>query len=173
MRDVPGLIRLMGRDNFISELDENFNGGHYACYNEPENHYPCLYDWVGPPERAQKILAENVRNNYRNTPDGSTGNDDCGQMSAWYIFTVIGFYPVAPASGEYAIGRSFFSKAVLQLTFPKPHSITIIARNLTKENNYVKSVKLDGHLLVAPLLKYSDLFNGKLLEFEMSSVEGR
>lgn len=171
MQDVPGLIQLMGgRDNFISKLDENFSGGHYAYDNEPENHYPYLYDWVGEPEKAQKILTEVVRKNYRNTPDGITGNDDCGQMSAWYIFAVLGFYPVAPASGEYAIGRPFFPKAVLHLTFPKQNTFTIIAHNLSPKNNYVKSIKLDGQRLAKPFLKYSDLFNHKTLEFEMCAT---
>ena len=108
--------------------------------------------------------------NYRNAPDGITGNDDCGQMSAWYIFTALGFYPVAPASGEYALGRPFFSKATLHLTFPKKHTFTIVARQLAPENIYVKSVKLDGQPLAAPFLKQSDLLHGHVLEFEMSST---
>ena len=172
MQDVPGLIQLMGRDNFISKLDENFSGGHYAYDNEPENHYPYLYDWVDQPEKAQKILTEVVRNNYRNTPDGITGNDDCGQMSAWYIFTALGFYPVAPASGELALGRPFFPKATLELTFPKKHTLTIVAHHLSDKNCYVKSVKLDGRLLNGLFLKYADLLNGKVLEFEMTDKPG-
>jgi predicted alpha-1,2-mannosidase len=170
MQDVPGLIQLMGRDHFIAKLDENFSAGHYAYDNEPENHYPYLYDWVGEPQKAQKILTEVVRHNYRNAPDGITGNDDCGQMSAWYIFTALGFYPVAPASGEYAIGRPFFPKAVLHLTFPKHNTFTIIARRLSPENNYVKSVKLDGQPLATPFIKHSDLFNHQTLEFEMCAA---
>jgi predicted alpha-1,2-mannosidase len=170
MQDVPGLIQLMGRDRFISRLDENFSGGNYAYDNEPENHYPYLYDWVGQPEKAQKILTDVVRNNYRNTPDGITGNDDCGQMSAWYIFTALGFYPVAPASGEYALGRPFFPKAVLQLTFPRKNTFTIIAHHLSPKNNYVEAVKLDGQPLTTPFLKYSDLFDHKTLEFEMGAT---
>lgn len=170
MQDVPGLIQLMGRDAFISKLDENFSGGHYAYDNEPENHYPYLYDWVGQPWKGQKILTDVMQNNYRNTPDGITGNDDCGQMSAWYVFTALGFYPVAPASGEYALGRPFFPKAVLHLTFPKPHTFTIVARHLTPENIYVQSVKLDGHPLAMPFLKQSDLLNGRVLEFEMGAA---
>ena len=170
MQDVPGLIQLMGRDNFISKLDENFSGGHYAYDNEPENHYPYLYDWVNQPEKAQKILTEVMQKNYHNTPDGITGNDDCGQMSAWYIFTALGFYPVAPASGEYALGRPFFPKMILHLNFPKKTTFTIIAHNLTPVNHYVKSVKLDGHPLATLFLKQADLFKGRLLEFEMGPL---
>jgi putative alpha-1,2-mannosidase len=93
-----------------------------------------------------------------------------GQMSAWYIFTALGFYPVAPASGGYAIGRPFFPKAVLHLTFPEQNTFTIIAHHLSPKNIYVKSVKLDGRTLTAPFLQYSDLFNHKTLEFEMSAT---
>jgi len=170
MQDVPGLIQMMGRDNFIAKLDENFSGGHYAYDNEPENHYPYLYDWVSEPDKTQQILTDVVRNNYRNTPDGIAGNDDCGQMSAWYIFTVLGFYPAAPASGEYAVGRPFFSKAVLHLTFPRKNTFTVVAHNLSPENNYVKSVKLDDHSLATPFIKYSDLFDHQTLEFEMCAT---
>lgn len=173
MQDFPGLIKLMGRDAFISKLDENFSGGNYAYDNEPENHYPYVYDWAGQPEKGQKILTDVVRKNYRNTPDGITGNDDCGQMSAWYIFTALGFYPVAPASGEYAIGRPFFKKATVHLTWPQKHDLTIIARNLSPENIYVKSIKLDGEPLGSLFIKHTDLFRAKVLEFEMTgkSVE--
>ncbi len=173
MQDVPGLINLMGRDEFIAKLDSNFSGGHYAYDNEPENHYPYLYDWVDQPWKAQKILTDVINKNYRSTPDGITGNDDCGQMSAWYIFTALGFYPVCPASGEYAIGRPFFPEAKLHLTFPEKNTLTIIANNLSAENIYVKSVKLDGHQLKGLFLKYSDLFRHKVLEFEMTDTPGQ
>jgi predicted alpha-1,2-mannosidase len=169
MQDLPGLIDLMGRDSFVSRLDANFDGGHYAYDNEPENHYPYLYDWVGQPAKTQKILTDVVRKNYRNTPDGITGNDDCGQMSAWYIFTALGFYPVAPASNEYAIGRPFFKKAIIHFNFPAKKDFTIIAHHLTPENGYVKSVKLDGRVLTRPFLNQADLLNGRLLEFEMTN----
>jgi len=170
MQDVPGLIKLMGRNEFISKLDSNFSAGHYAYDNEPENHYPYLYDWVNEPWKSQKILTDVVEKNYRNTPDGITGNDDCGQMSAWYIFTALGFYPVCPASGEYAIGRPFFPKAELHLNFPKRNTLTIIAKDLSPNNIYVKAIKLDGKPLSGLFIKYTDLFNHKVLEFEMTNT---
>jgi predicted alpha-1,2-mannosidase len=169
MQDFPGLIRLLGRDNFIAKLDENFSGGHYAYDNEPENHYPYVYDWVDQPEKAQKILTDVMRENYRNTPDGITGNDDCGQMSAWYIFTALGFYPVAPASGEYALGRPFFPKMIMHLNFPKTARLIIVARNWSPQNQYVKSVKWDGRPLTSLFVKHADLVNGGVLEFEMAN----
>ena len=169
MHDIPGLVKLMGKDNFIRRLDENFSGGHYAYDNEPENHYPYLYDWVDQSWKASEILTEVVEKNYRNTPDGITGNDDCGQMSAWYIFTSLGFYPVCPASGQYAAGRPFFKKITLDLSFPEKNTLTIIARNFSPDNIYVKSIRIDGKALNEPFIKYSDLFNHKLIEFEMSN----
>lgn len=173
MQDVPGLVKLMGRDSFIAKLDSNFSQGHYAYDNEPENHYPYLYNWVNEPWKADSILTSVMFRNYRNTPDGITGNDDCGQMSAWYIFTALGFYPVCPASGEYAVGRPFFDKAVVDLKFPRHHTFTIVAHNLSEENIYVKSIKLDGRRLEGLFIKHSDLFDHKLLEFEMSHTPMR
>jgi predicted alpha-1,2-mannosidase len=172
MQDVPGLVQLMGRDRFIARLDENFAGGNYAYDNEPQNHYPYLYDWVGQPWKGQKILTDVIKNNYRNVPDGITGNDDCGQMSAWYIFGALGFYPVAPASGVYAIGRPFFPKIVMHLTFPRKNTFTIIAHNFGPKNIYVRSIKLDGKPLTGPFLKHTDLFDCKTLEFEMTDKPG-
>lgn len=168
MQDVPGLVKLMGRRNFISKLDENFSGGHYAYDNEPENHYPYLYDWVDQPWKTAKILDDVVNKNYTDTPDGISGNDDCGQMSAWYIFTAMGFYPVCPASGEYAIGRPFFPKMTLHLTMPTKNTFTIVAHNLSAKNIYVKSIRLDGKPLHSLFLKYSDLYRHKVLEFDMT-----
>ncbi|HEU5397330.1 MAG TPA: glycoside hydrolase family 92 protein, partial [Verrucomicrobiae bacterium] len=167
MQDLPGLVQLMGRDQFISKLDENFSGGHYAYDNEPENHYPYLYDWVGEPKKGQKILTRVMEQNYRNAPDGITGNDDCGQMSAWYVFTALGFYPVAPASGQYAIGRPFFPKMVVHLNFPKKTTLTIVARHLTPTNQFVESIQLNGQPLATPFLNQADLARGGRLEFEM------
>lgn len=173
MQDIPGLIRLMGRDAFIAKLDQNFADGHYAYDNEPENHYPYLYDWVNQPQKTDRILTDVVEKNYRNTPDGISGNDDCGQMSAWYIFTTLGFYPVTPASGEYAIGRPFFRKATLHLTFPKVKTFTILAHHLSPENQYVKSVRLDGRPLPGLFLSQADIENGHVLEFDMTAHPGR
>src|SRR6202000_1802322 len=113
------------------------------------------YDWGGQPEKAQKILTDVVHNNYRNTPDGITGNDDCGQMSAWYIFTALGFYPVAPASGEYALDRPFFPKMVLHLNFPNRARLVISTRDWSPENQYVKAVRWNGKPLTSLFIKHS------------------
>ncbi len=133
---------------------------------------PYLYDWVDQPWNADTILTNVVEKNYRDTPDGITGNDDCGQMSAWYIFTTLGFYPVCPASGEYAVGRSFFPKVTLHLTAPGKNTFTIIAQNFSTKNIYVKSIELDGKPLHSLFLKYSDLYNHKVLEFDVTDKLG-
>lgn len=172
MQDIHGLLELMGKNIFISKLDQNFNEGHYAYDNEPENHYPYLYDWADQPWKTSEILTDVVFRNYRNTPDGITGNDDCGQMSAWYIFTSLGFYPVCPASGEYAIGRPFFPKVTLHLNFPKKNIFVIVADNISPKNIYVKSIKLDGKPLKTLFIKHSDLFKHSKLEFEMTNKSG-
>lgn len=109
-RDVPGLVKPMGKRNFISKLDEDFSGGHYEYDNEPENLYPYVCDWVDQPWKSAKIFAEVVNTKYTDSPDGISGNDDCGQMSAWHILTTLGFYPVCPTSSKSAIGR-FFSES--------------------------------------------------------------
>ena len=128
---------------------------------------------VNQPWKAQKILTDVINKNYRNTQDGITGNDDCSQMSAWYIFTALGFYPVCPASREYAIGRPFFPEAKLHLTFLEKNTLTIIAKNISSENIYVKLIMLDGRPLKGLFLKYSDLFKHKVLEFEMTDVPNK
>lgn len=170
MHDVPGLLELMGRDMFVSRLDENFSGGHFAFDNEPENHYPYLYTWVGQPEKTQRIVTDVLTKYFRTTPDGMAGNDDCGQMSALYVFTALGFYPVAPASNEYVIGRPFFKRSTINITFPKKATFTVLAHNLSSENIYVKSVKLNGKQFDGFLLKHEDIVKGGVLEFEMSKA---
>ncbi|MEO6219875.1 MAG: GH92 family glycosyl hydrolase, partial [Ginsengibacter sp.] len=104
MHDAPGMIEMMGgKEKFAAKLDENFAGKHYRHDNEPGHHYIYLYDYCGQPWKTQELIRKHTAENFRNQPIGINGNEDCGQMAAWYIFGVMGFYPVAPASGEYTI----------------------------------------------------------------------
>ena len=171
MQDVDGLVNLMGKETFISRLDENFDASHYRHSNEPGHHYAYLYNYVDQSSKTQKKVSEILKTKYQNKPDGLCGNDDCGQMSAWYIFSSIGFYPVCPGSEEYAIGAPLFDKITL---YPNPKNpektFTIIANNQSPENIYVKSIKLDGKILDKPFINHSDIVNGNVLEFEMDSV---
>jgi predicted alpha-1,2-mannosidase len=179
--DVPGLVSLMGgREKFIEKLDglftyTNINAkglddvqgriGEYWHGNEPSHHVIYLYDFVGQPWKAAQRLHEVVRTQYGNQPDSLSGNDDCGQMSAWYLFTVMGFYPVCPGGDYYAIGSPSLKKAVLHLSNGKKFTMT--AENLSSDNIYVQSARLNGRNWESPFLPYNELKNGGALSLTM------
>ena len=180
-QDVPGLIRLMGgKEKFVAQLDTLFTFGANASLglddiqgrigeywhgNEPSHHIIYLYCYAGQPWKAQEKLHRIVKTQYGNHPDSLTGNDDCGQMSAWYIFTCLGFYPVCPASDYYVIGAPQIPKAVMNLSNGKKFTMT--AENLSDENFYVQSVQLNGKPWDSPFLPYKELKNGGTLAFKM------
>ncbi len=171
MHDVEGLIELMSREEFSNRLNENFEAGHYRHNNEPGHHYAYLYNYIDEAWKTQKKVNEILSQKYLNKPDGLCGNDDCGQMSAWYIFSSMGFYPVCPGSEQYALGAPLFKKITLHLNPDKPEkTFTILANNYSSDNIYVKSVKLDGIELNEPFINHTDIINGQLLEFEMDSI---
>ena len=180
-QDPQGLINLFGsKKAFLKKLDENFsltatsgevNGnasgfiGQYAHGNEPSHHTVYLYNFAGKPERTQELV-EQVRSEfYRATPCGYAGNDDCGQMSAWYIFSSLGFYPFHAGSAEYVIGTPLFKKAVLHLENGK--NLTISAPNKTPNRVHVKSVKLNGKPIKDYKLTHQQIMEGGVLEFRM------
>lgn len=181
--DVPGLINLFGgKDAFCSKLDKLFvlkspeNGdsevddiygriGEYWHGNEPSHHIVYLYCYAGQPWKAQNLLRTIIRTQYGNQPQSLTGNDDCGQMSAWYIFTCMGFYPVAPASDFYVIGAPQLPEMTMHLSTGK--DFTMVANNLSDANMYVQSVKLNGKDWNSPFLPYSELKKGGSIVFEM------
>jgi predicted alpha-1,2-mannosidase len=169
MHDVYGSIEMMGgNENFAARLDKNFADNHYMHDNEPGHHYIYLYDYCGQPWKTQELVRKQTSINYSNKPDGINGNDDCGQMSAWYIFSVMGFYPVTPASGLYAIGAPQFPKLTLNyIAFGKPCKLEIIANNLSEKNKYVQKVTLDGQVIKTPFISHQQITNGKKLVFEM------
>jgi predicted alpha-1,2-mannosidase len=136
--------------------------------NEPQHHYTYLYDYVGQPWRTQKLVALNRTFLYRNNPDGMDGDDDCGQMSAWYIFSALGFYPVTPGTDLYAIGTPQFLKATIYFN-PKDREqkFEIIARKVSSIKRYIQSASLNGKKLELPFLHHADIINGGKLEFEM------
>jgi predicted alpha-1,2-mannosidase len=180
-QDPQGLIDLFGgKKEFLKKLDENFrltatsgevNGnasgfiGQYAHGNEPSHHTVYLYNFAGRPERTQELV-EQVRSEfYRATPCGYAGNDDCGQMSAWYIFSALGFYPFHAGSAEYVIGTPLFTKAVLHLE--NGNDFVISAPNKTPERIHVKSVKLNGQPLKELSITNQQIMSGGKLEFVM------
>jgi predicted alpha-1,2-mannosidase len=171
MHDVPGMINMMGgKEKFAAKLDENFAGKHYRHDNEPGHHYVYLYDYCGQPWKTQELVRKHTSENFRNQPIGINGNEDCGQMAAWYIFGVMGFYPVAPASGEYAIGAPQFPELILNFTAGgKKRVFTIVANNLSEENKYVQQVTLDGKFITKPFLAHGQIIKGSKLIFEMGA----
>ncbi|MCA1591928.1 MAG: GH92 family glycosyl hydrolase [Acidobacteria bacterium] len=171
MQDIPGMIALMGgRENFVAKLDENFSGGHYRHSNEPGHHYTYLYDYAGQPWKTQEKVREAMVLNYRNAPDGLSGNDDCGQMSAWYIFSALGFYPVTPGSTLYAIGTPLFERATILLKGPyRKGPFTVIAKHQSPQNKYIQSATLNGKPLTVPFIRHADIANGSTLVFVMGA----
>jgi predicted alpha-1,2-mannosidase len=180
-QDVPGLIALMGgKEKFVQKLDTLFTFGpnrssgmsdvqgrigEYWHGNEPAHHVIYLYCYAGQPWKAQQRLHEVMRTQYGNEPDSLTGNDDCGQMSAWYIFTALGFYPVCPGSDYYVIGSPSLPKAEMRLSNGK--TFTMTAHNLSDKNIYVQSVRLNGKDWSTPLLPYAELKDGGEIVFTM------
>jgi predicted alpha-1,2-mannosidase len=190
-QDVPGLITLMGgREKFIAKLDSVFDAvqsqvfkgslstndlrgciGEYWHGNEPSHHMIYLYSYAGAPSKAAERLHQVVTTQYGNQPGSLCGNDDCGQMSAWYIFTCLGFYPVCPASDYYVIGAPQIPKAVVHLSNGK--TITMTAENISDKNIYVQSVKLNGRNWDSPFLPYWELKRGGTIEFTMGPQPGQ
>lgn len=157
-------------DEFFAETEditrEGIIGG-YVHGNEPAHHVPYLYNWAGKPWKTQAQVRRILEMQYKPTPDGLGGNDDCGQMSAWYMFSAMGFYPVAPGSGEYAIGSPAVNSATIHLENGKTFTIEAIGQS--SKNVYVKKVMLNGQPITNYTLKHADILNGGKLVFLMSA----
>jgi predicted alpha-1,2-mannosidase len=168
MQDEPGLMKLMGgADKYNALLDEHFRGGHNVHKNEPSHHYGYLYDYSGEPWKTQAKVREIAAAEYADAPAGLDGDDDCGQMSAWYLFTAMGFYPVNPASGEYVIGSPLFAKMTLKLAGGK--RFEVVAKNNSSANVYIQSARLNGKALTVPEISYAEIVRGGRLEFVMGA----
>ncbi|MBI9061901.1 MAG: GH92 family glycosyl hydrolase [Marinilabiliaceae bacterium] len=171
MHDVEGLISLMGgKKSFANKLDKTFDDGHYQHRNEPGHHYIYLYNYAGEPFKTQEKIWEHTPLNYKNAPDGLSGNDDCGQMSAWLVFSSMGFYPVCPGDGRYVIGSPLFSKIVLDLPEPYNKKVTITANGVKQGKKYIRSLTMDGKAIVKPFITHSDLVSCDHIVFEMSAT---
>lgn len=141
--------------------------GQYAHGNEPSHHVAYLYNVAGEPAKGAKYLREIMDNLYLNTPAGLSGNEDCGQMSAWYVFSAMGFYPVNPVGGEYEIGTPLFKKVEIPVVEGK--TFTLSAPGLSDENIYVKSVKVNGEPYAKSFITHDQIMSGATVELEMSS----
>lgn len=156
-------------DEFFAETEditrEGIIGG-YVHGNEPAHHVPYLYAWTGDSWKTQERVRMIMKNQYRPTPDGLGGNDDCGQMSAWYLFSALGFYPVAPASGQYVIGSPVVKTAIITLENGK--TLTIEARDQSDKNVYVRGVTVNGKPLNRDFLTFAEIMRGGKIVFQMS-----
>ena len=156
-------------DEFFAETEditrEGIIGG-YVHGNEPAHHVAYLYNWIGQPAKTQARVRMILKMQYKPTPDGLGGNDDCGQMSAWYMFSSLGFYPVAPGSDVYSIGSPSVKSAVLSLENGKTFSVEAI--NQSDKNVYVSKVTLNGKVLTDWTIKHSDITAGGKLVFTMT-----
>lgn len=166
LHDIPGVVQLLGGPQAATaKLDEHFGGNHNRHDNEPSHHYSYLYNFTGAPWKAQARVRQIAATEYSNTIKGMPGNEDCGQMSAWYVFSALGFYPVNPASAEYVIGSPLFGHAALHL--PNGKTFDISALNNSAKNVYVQSVKLNGQPLDKPIITHAQIEAGGKLEFVM------
>lgn len=183
--DVSGLIEKMGGNNrFCKHLDSLFTmylpdkyfaetedvtrEGLIGCYvhgNEPSHHVAYMYNWAGKPWKTQERVNQIVNTMYLNKPDGLCGNDDCGQMSAWYIFSSLGFYPVCPGYGEYVVGSPSVNNAEIQLADGK--ILTVASENLSEKNIYIQSVTLNGKKWNKTFIPIKEIIDGGSIQFKM------
>lgn len=183
LQDIPGLIELLGGKeeagkvlDFLFTTEQESTGtlsdvtgliGQYAHGNEPSHHIAYIYMYLDRPEDTQRLIRQICNDFYQNKPDGLIGNDDCGQMSAWYIFSAMGFYPVNPVSGELVFGAPQLPKTTLNLDNGK--TFTIEAINLSEENMYIEKIELNGSIYTEKFITYDDIMNGGELTFYMTS----
>ncbi|MEI6172701.1 MAG: GH92 family glycosyl hydrolase [Bacteroidota bacterium] len=170
VRRLDSLFTMHLEDKYFAETEDVTRVGligNYVHGNEPSHHVAYLYDWTSQPWKTQERVNLIVNTMYHNKPDGLCGNDDCGQMSAWYIFSVLGFYPVCPGTTQYAIGSPGVPFATI--TLPDEKSLTIRAIDLNDRNIYIQSVTLNGKPIDEPFIDHADLIAGGELIFRMGS----
>lgn len=182
-QDISGYINLLGGKKILERnLDTLFSAktntsgrhqkditgliGQYAHGNEPSHHMAYLYNFVNVPHKTQEKVREILTKQYSNTPEGISGNEDCGQMSAWYIFSSLGFYPVTPASNQYIIGAPLMKKATIHTE--KGRSFTVATKNYSTDNKYIATAYLNGKELDRTYITHKEIMAGGSLEFLMS-----
>jgi predicted alpha-1,2-mannosidase len=181
--DVPGMMQLLGgKEQFTQKLNAFFTTeslnpnkflgqeamiGQYAHGNEPSHHIIYLYAFTDRFKTGQKYIHQVITDFHQNTPNGMIGNDDCGQMSAWYILSSLGFYPVNPANGTFVIGSPQVKKATLHLTQNK--RFVVKAQNISEANIYQENLTLNKAPLQQPFIRYSDIMSGGVLKFHMQN----
>ncbi len=192
MHDLPGLINMMGgKEKFVNRLDELFNeptsiakwqfmgrfpdasglNGMFPAGNEPSFHVPYLYNYAGKPWKTQRRIREVMDMWFDDTPLGLCGDEDGGALCSWYVFSAMGFYPVTPGTGLYAIGSPFFENTTI--TLPDGKKFTVKAKNNSKKNKYIQSAKLNGQEFNRAWIKHSEIMAGGTLEFQMGETPNK
>ena len=189
--DVPHLIaKMRGDEKFVARLDQIFESkeaivnfsedvvgliGMYAHGNEPCHHYAYLYAYAGQPWKTQARIRQICKALYNNTNAGMCGNDDCGQMSAWYVFSALGFYPADPCGGVYVLGSPLAEQATIELAPPyyKGGQFTVTAKDNSPENVYIQSASLNGKPLTRTWITHDQIANGGTLLLQMGSTPNR
>jgi predicted alpha-1,2-mannosidase len=181
-QDISSLDTLYGAQTSLkNKLDSLFNAqsgisgrdqpdiagmiGQYAHGNEPSHNFAYLYDYIGEPWKTQELVHQITTELYKNEPDGLSGNEDCGQMSSWYVFSALGFYPTVPGNPDYAIGTPTVKNATIKLE--NGNTFTIRTKNQSKNNFYIQSVTLNGRPLVKSYITHDDIMKGGSLVFTM------
>jgi predicted alpha-1,2-mannosidase len=183
-QDVNGLMELHGGDEkFIAKLDELFSTsaslsgreqaditgliGQYAHGNEPSHHMAYLYNFAGAPWKGQEVLSKIMSELYTNQPDGLSGNEDCGQMSAWYVMSSMGFYPVTPGSNKYTFGTPRFAQVEMHMANDK--NLIIEASPFSEDHIYIEEIIFNSEPWTKSYMAYEDMLKGGILEFKMSN----
>jgi len=186
--DVEGLTEIVGGNEKLSEkLDTMFSLnplpedklpifstgmiGQYAHGNEPSHHVAYLYNYIGKPWKTQKLVREILETQYKNEANGHCGNEDCGQMSSWYVFNALGFYPVNPAQGVYAFGSPLVDSAVIHLENGKTFAVK--AKNNNSENIYIQSITLNGKEIDRNYITHKEIIEGGNLLFTMGKTPNK
>jgi predicted alpha-1,2-mannosidase len=181
-QDVSGMMRLFGgREAFAKQLDAIFAAqakttgrqqaditglvGQYVQGNEPSHHIAYLYNFAGQPWKTQQRVRQILDEQYTDRPDGLSGNEDCGQMSAWYVFSALGFYPVVPGSGQYVIGTPLFEKTTIRLD--NGNTFTVSAKGVSARRRYIQRAYRNGQLWPKTWFSHEDLLEGGDLRFDM------
>ena len=187
-QDISGMVKLYGGANaFEKKLDLLFETnmelsgrhqvditgliGQYAHGNEPSHHIAYLYNYIGKPWKTQNRVNNILHEMYQNAPDGLSGNEDCGQMSAWYILSSLGFYPVTPGLPFYAIGTPIYEEATIYLE--NGNSFKIMAHHVSWENKFIQSAKLNGKTFGRAYISHDEIMEGGTLEFEMGNAPNK
>jgi predicted alpha-1,2-mannosidase len=184
--DVEGLVDLVGgKDTFIKNLDVLFSTsseltgddvsgdisgliGQYAHGNEPSHHIAHMYNFVGQPWKTQEVTDKIMSELYFNNPNGLAGNEDCGQMSAWYVLNAMGFYSFNPGDPTYSIGRPIFDE--VEINLPTGKKFVIKVKNNSRENKYIQTTKLNGEKLETSFFTHEQLITGGKMEFTMGNL---